>query len=313
MGESSMRASAKFAAWSRHGATGVAITGASGWIGRAVTHAAMQMADAQGDLQLRLFGSSERPIAVAGRELSVESLATAAPLDPQRDWLIVHLAVTGPDREADPVRLRALNDGFLRSALRLAEGAKVRRFVSASSGAVHQFGGSPDRQAYAQLKRDQEASVRDWAARSGTPLLLPRIFNLGGPYMNHAARYALGDMILQARTGGVIRIGAPRPVIRSYVHVLEFAQVTLDLALGDERETMFETGGTESVEMADLARAVGEALSLEVCVERPPMTALGEDRYVGDGAAYRAAVKALGEEPIDLARIIRDTDAWLAA
>jgi nucleoside-diphosphate-sugar epimerase len=312
MGESSMHASAKFASWSERGPKGVAITGASGWIGRAMAHAAAQAAAADSDLELRLFGSSERLIEVNGRRFPLESLREAPPLAANREWLVVHLAVVGSDRESDPDRLRTLNDGFLQSAQRLAEPAKVRRFVSASSGAVHQLDGSAERRAYAQLKRDQEAAVGDWASRTATPLLLPRIFNIGGPYMNHAGRYALGDMIRQARATGRIRIGAPRPVIRSYVHVLEFAAVTLELALGETGAAVFETAGTEVVEMADLARAVGRALGLDLQIERPPMTADGEDRYVGDGEAYRAALQAMSAQPIDLAAIIRDTDAWLS-
>jgi nucleoside-diphosphate-sugar epimerase len=290
----------------------MAITGASGWIGRAVAHAALQDAAPQADLELRLFGSSARAIELAGRYFPLEPLGSARPLAPDREWLIVHLAVAGADREPDPERVKSLNQGFLETAFGLAGTVKVRRFVSASSGAVHQTGGSTERQAYAQLKRDQEAAARDWATRTGTALLVPRIFNVGGPYMNHADRYALGDMIRQARAAGVIRIGAPRPVIRSYVHVLEFARVTLEVALGDAGEAMFETAGTEVVEMADLARAVGAALGVEVEIQRPPMTAEGEDRYVGDGRAYQAALAAMGAEPVGLAEIIRDTDAWLA-
>lgn len=312
MGESSVGASAKFAEWADEAPRGVAITGASGWVGRAMAHAVAHASSARNDLQLRLFGSAERPVEAANSRFALESLASAAPLDPRRQWLVVHLAVAGADRESDPERRRSLNDGLLQAAFRLAEAAEVRRFVSASSGAVHQRSGSPEQQAYAALKRDHEAVARDWAGRTRTPLLLPRIFNLGGPYMNHARRYALGDLIAQARAGGPIRIGASRPVIRSYVHVLEFAEVVLDQALAEAEEVLFETAGTEEVEMAGLARAVAAALGRDVEILRPAMSSAEEDRYVGDGAAYRAALKALGAEPIGLAEIIRDTEAWLA-
>jgi nucleoside-diphosphate-sugar epimerase len=311
MGESSVGASGKFANWADEGSRGVAITGASGWVGRAIAHAVAAAMPRAGDLQLRLFGSADRRIEIAHGSFPLEALASAASLDAGREWLVVHLAVAGADREPDPDRRRILNDGFLQGAFRLAEGAQVRRFVSASSGAVHQTSGSPEQQAYAALKRDHEALARDWAARTATPLLLPRIFNLGGPYMNHAQRYALGDMILAARAGGPIRIAATRPVMRSYVHVLEFAEVVLDQALAEADEVLFETAGTEIVEMADLALAVVRTLGVDVDIQRPPMSSGGENRYLGDGRDYRAALAAMGAQPIGLAEIIRDTDVWL--
>lgn len=301
-----MQASAKFVDWSRGRRRGVAITGASGWIGRAMAHAVLS---ANGAGPLRLFGSRAGRLEVASRDLPLESLADAPALD-DGEWIVLHLAVAGADRVAEPEALRALNDGLLADAFRLTEGARVRRFVSASSGAVHQLGqGSPEKQAYAALKHGQEQAARDWAARTRTPLLIPRIFNVGGPYMNHAGRYALGDFVRQALGSGVIEIGATRLVIRSYVHVLELARVVFDLALADEAEITVETQGTETVEMAGLARAVGRALGRDVDIRRPPMTSDEEDRYVGDGTLYHAALDA---EPVGLDQIIRATAAWLS-
>jgi nucleoside-diphosphate-sugar epimerase len=300
-----VQASAKFVDWSRGCRRGVAITGASGWIGRAMAHLALS---AGGEAPLRLFGSRAGRVSVAGRDLPLEPLA-GAPALADGEWIVLHLAVAGADRVAQPDARRALNDGLLADALRLTQGAQVRRFVCASSGAVRQLGqGSAEKQDYAALKLSQEGAARDWAQRTGTPLLIPRIFNVGGPYMNHAERYALGDFVRQAVDGGVIEIGSPRPVIRSYVHVLELARVVFDLALADETEITVETQGAQTVEMADLASAVGRALRLDVDIRRPPMTSQVEDRYVGDGAVYRAA---LGAEPVGLEQIIRDTAAWL--
>lgn len=305
MSESPGHASVNSSAWLSGGGKGVAVTGASGWVGRAIVQAALEA----GCGTLRLFGSTAGAIAVGGRSLPLEPLGGAPPLG-GGEWILVHLAVAGADRFADPAERRAANDAMLASALALARTGALRRFVHASSGAVYaEPQADPDREAYNALKRDQEEAVRAWADRAGAPLLVPRIFNLGGPYMNHAGRYALGSMIRQARTDGVIRIQARRPVLRSYVHVLEFARLSLALALDAAPSLTFDTAGAAVVEMADLARAVGRVLGVEgLTIERAPMETGEEDRYVGDGAVYRAA---LGGAPIDLDAIIRDTDAWL--
>lgn len=312
MFESSTMASGKFVGWVNAAPRGVAITGASGWIGRAMAHAALEGARPDTPFPLRLFGASNRAIDVSGQTLSLESLEDSPPLDPAVEWIVVHLAVAGSDRDAEPGRLRAANDAMLARAEDFARGANVRRFVAASSGAVHHLGqGSPDRQAYAQLKADQEAQVKAWASDSRTPLLIARIFNVGGPYMNHPERYALGSFVTQALDTGVIEIGAAKPVLRSYVHVLELARVLLDLSLADDPDILIETAGPDVVEMGELALAVGEALGRSLDIRRPPMGSDAQDRYVGDGRTYQAALAGMGAEPILLETIIRDTAAWL--
>jgi nucleoside-diphosphate-sugar epimerase len=315
MGESSGRASDNLAAWLAGTGRGVAITGASGWIGGAAAHVAIQALEAAGAGpagRLRLFGSAARTARIAGRDLPVEALADATALG-GGEWLVLHFAVIGADRIADPAALRAANDALLQGALALAEGAVVRRLVHASSGAVHlPLEASPDKRAYADLKREQETAVLAWGERTGTPILAPRIFNVGGPYMTQPQNYALGSFILQALRDGVIRIGARKPVLRSYVHGLELARVMFDLALDEVPALAFDTAGTETVEMAALAAAVGHALDLpDLRIERPPLEAGPEDRYVGDGAIYQSALARAGAEPIGLHQIIRDTAAWL--
>jgi nucleoside-diphosphate-sugar epimerase len=302
---------AKLADWLKVGG-GVAITGASGWIGRSMAHAVLEAMGPATGAKLRLFGSRSRPIKIAGRILPLETLESAAPLGDGK-WLVLHLAVTGPDRVPDPNALRAVNEAMLADALALAGTGHVRRLVCASSGAVYQPGqGSSEKQAYNDLKRDQEQIARAWAAKAGVPLLLPRIFNVGGPYMTNPGNYALGSFIQQAQASGRIEIGARRPVLRSYVHGLELARVALSLALDDDAPLAFDTAGTEALEMADLAAAVGRALDLpHLQIVRPALEPGPEDRYVGDGAVYQAALARMGAEPIGLDRIIRDTAAWL--
>jgi nucleoside-diphosphate-sugar epimerase len=300
--------------WLRRHDGGVAITGASGWIGGCMAHVAIEaMAEARAG-RLRLFGSRARAVEIAGRGVTIEPLKGAGALG-GGPWLVLHMAVAGSDREPDPRALRALNEAMLADALALASAGDVRRLIAASSGAVSQTApASLDKQAYNDLKRDQEQIARAWSAKAGVPLLMPRIFNVGGPYMTQAHNYALGSFIRQAQAGGVIDIGARRPVWRSYVHGLELARVTFALALDDDAPATFDTAGGRIVELSDLAKAVGRALALpDLQIRRAPMEAGPEDRYVGDGGVYQATLARMGAAPIDLDRIIRDTAAWLAA
>jgi len=272
-----------------------------------MAHVALQA----GATRLRLFGSEARTIHIAGRPVTVEPLQNAAPLG-GGEWLVVHAAVAGATRETNLQRQRALNDGMLADVLGLTATGHVRRLAHASSGAVyHPPGeGSAVAQAYRELKSDQETLVRTWSRRTGVPILLPRIFNVGGPYITHARNYALGDFIQQARRTGRIVIGARKPVVRSYVHVLELARVTYALALDDDAPEAFDTAGPEAVELGQLAQAVGRALDLpHLEVVRPAPDTDAADRYVGDGRVFQQTLARLEAAPVSLEQIVRDTTA----
>ena len=183
-GESSLTASPTFVDWLAARKGGIAITGASGWIGSAMTQFVLNALPEPDAIPLRLFGSAARALEIDGRTLAVEPLSGAR-LSGDVEWIIVHLAVTGADRGGDAEEVRAVNDNLLADAMALGERASVRRFVHASSGAVHQRSGGPEKRAYSALKRAQEDAVQAWSARGGPPILIPRLFNMGGPFINH--------------------------------------------------------------------------------------------------------------------------------
>jgi nucleoside-diphosphate-sugar epimerase len=310
MNESTVSTKTRLVDWAAAKRGGVAITGASGWIGAAAVEVVLRALPTGAGVPVRLFGSASREIEIGAWDLKVEPLDAAAPLS-AGEWLVLHFAVAGADRlGGDPTALKAANDLILDQTLALARTGSVRRFVYASSGAVYQSGGSPAKHGYREMKRAQEDAVRAWAARTATPLLIPRIFNVGGPHINHIRGYALGDFIAQALEGETIRIKAPRRVIRSYVHVHELAAVILYQALGADGSVTFDTAGPEIVEMADLAEAVARALRLRLDIQRTLLEP-GEERYVGDGRAYQAALAQSGATPIGLDQIIRDTAAFM--
>jgi len=309
-----VQASGKFVDWMTGRRRGVAITGASGWVGRAMVHMAVDALSPGRPVDLRLYGSQAGALAVGGRDWPVEPLAQARSLEGDAEWLVLHLAVAGAHQMADPTALRAANDAMLAQALALAATGQVRRLVYASSGAVYAHGGPPQKQAYSDLKREQEERVQAWSQATAVPLLIPRIFNLGGPYINHVQRYAIGSLVRQALDTGGVEIKAAHPVIRSYVHVLELAKVVFDLAVRDDGPLAFDTAGAEAIELTDLALAIGRALDLpNLDIRRPDLDDAPADRYVGDGATYQAALAQSRGRPAGLDRIIRDTAAYLRA
>jgi nucleoside-diphosphate-sugar epimerase len=306
---------AALSAWLARPQSRVAVTGASGWIGMALVDRLLAAGARPG--QLLLLGSGHRPVMVGGATLQVLPLAEPRLLK-AGDWLVLHAAIAGPDRipGADWSTVRGFNDGLLDQAMTLAARVKARSFVLFSSGAVHRTDfGSPNRQAYARMKAEHELAAEAGAGRWGFGLLTPRVFNLAGPFMTQARAYALGDFILSAAREGRIRIGSRGPVLRSFVHVSEMADVILHMALASDRPgAPFDVAGPEIVEIGGLARVVGEVMGLpDLVIERPEPLDGEPDRYVGDGSTYQAALAEADGASVPLSQMVADTVAWLRA
>jgi nucleoside-diphosphate-sugar epimerase len=307
----------KFAAWLAHPSSCVAIVGASGWVGMALVDQVLAACPDLPPDRLRLFGSSVRDLKIGGRQVRIEAL-DALPGLGNGDWLVLHAGIIGADRVegGDLAEVRRRNDAMLDQVLALAETGRTRRLVAFSSGAAHRpEAGSPARRAYAAMKRDHEDIAVEWARRTGRAVLIPRIFNLGGPFINHAEAYALGDFILALSRHGQIAIGAADPVFRSFVHVSEMARVILDMATDEAQSAEpFDVGGAEVVELGALALAVGQALGrADGTIERPEPGDGAGDWYVGDSRRYQSALFRRGEHPTPLARTVADTVAYLKA
>jgi nucleoside-diphosphate-sugar epimerase len=302
----------KFDAWIAHPQAKVAVVGASGWIGRAFAHEIV--AAGLSPQRLRLFASQPRAITLHGKDFQSEALTADTRLG-EGNWLVIHAGIIGADRviDGDLSVVRQRNETFLQQVFAMTEGAGLQRLVMMSSGAAHKPGeGSPAKAAYSQLKRDQESAVQAWSLRTGHAVLLPRVFNLGGPYINHVRNYALGDFILALAQSGKVTVGAADPVWRSYVHVLEMAGLLLSMAIDpSESPEPFDIAGSEDVELGYLAKRVAEVMDLKPVIERAPAGGGPGDFYLGEGRRYQAALAASGAAPILLNQIVADTVRYL--
>lgn len=301
-----------FDAWLTRPQSAVAIVGATGWVGRAILHAVLAASPDLPSERLRLFAGGPRPLTVANRSFETEALDQTTTLGSGR-WLVVHAGVIGGDASPGG-EVRRRNDALLDRVLGIAGEADVERLVLVSSGAAG-FGDEapPAKAAYARMKRDHEQTAETWSRQTGVRLLVPRIFNLGGPYMTCSENYALGDFILRLSRDGRLAIGAADPVVRSYVHVLEMAGVLLEMAV-DETEggEPFDIYGAQVIELGDLAHEVASVLGLtNAQITRPAPTGGRGDRYVGDGRRYQAALSKTGRTASPLQAIIADTIAYL--
>jgi UDP-glucuronate decarboxylase len=306
----------------RRGDVRVLVTGAGGWLGRATLEMLDDALGAEMPERVCAYAAQGRHVRLrSGRTLALAPLTELAhvPRDP-RPTLVAHYAfLTREKAAAMPTAAyvaanRWITDFVTGQAARLG----ARATFSTSSGAVYDRAGelhpSLDHNPYGALKGEEEEAFADLGRQTGSRVVVARVFNLSGPFLNK--EYALGSLVGDVLAGRTVQIRAPHRVVRSYAHVGEVVAVGVAAMLGIVAAPTepFDTAGDEEVEVGDLALRVRAALHRpDLAIVRPPLAGGAEDRYVGDGTLYRALAAQAGAAYGSLDHGIRDTAAHLAA
>lgn len=293
----------------------VAITGASGWMGRALVemlhHAAVPFA---------AFTSDGRSMTLRdGTIIACQPIARLSEL-PNARWLLAHCAYGTKDRVTTQGH-GAFTDANAMLTQQVSEAIsrlQPKAIFFPSSGAVYAKDGSLDhdmeRNPYGVQKHRDEAHFVGLAQQVGARICIPRLFNMSGPYINKWPAYALADLICQALDGKTLHIQSPGPVVRSYVHVrdvLELAIASL-LAVTIASPIRFDTRGECDVEIAQLAHAVETALcGATRSMLRTADATLAGSIYLGAAEPMRQLYRQLGMTPLPLAAQIADTAAYI--
>jgi len=294
------------------------VTGGSGWLGRA----ALELLDsvygkALAD-RVAVFGADAKWIDLrSGRRIESRPFAEIGNLR-RPGPTILHFAflTKGYAAQMPAERYLAVNRGLSAAVANLAERLEARGLFVPSSGAVYRRDRTLDRDLaanpYGVLKHEDEERIGELAARRGFPAVVVRIFNLSGPFMNHAAHYALGSILSDILAGRAVTIKADHPVVRSYAHVGDVLSLALDLLVRGDSVAPFDTGGDPEIEIGALARRAARLLGQSgLPIERPAFESGPPDSYVGDAVPFCRHAEAAGLRLRNLDEQIVDTAAFL--
>lgn len=294
----------------------IAITGGSSWLGQAT----LQLLDhAFGeDLANRVsvFGSSARGQSLpSGRTIEIRPLDDISAL-PQNPYLFLHYAfiTKGHIASHSLADYISRNEEIACTVEAAARRLPLKGFFLPSSGAVYR----PDRSLhtrleenpYGVLKQKDEVRFHALCDAMGSKLAAIRVFNLAGPCINNISGYALSSIIRDVLKDMPIEIHATRPVYRSYVHIIDLLELSLEALLSPDwaAPEPFDSAGEVAVEVGELALCISEAMGKPGHpIHRPPLGPEKADNYVGDAATWRAHAKALNIDPKPLSRQITDT------
>jgi nucleoside-diphosphate-sugar epimerase len=162
---------------------------------------------------------------------------------------------------------------------------------------------STPRAVYQSLKLEEEQELKLQCERSGTKLLICRLFNASGRYIKSVENYAIANFIYQAITEGRIQLHNSGRVWRRYADLGQIFEVCLNMS-SEKSFKLIESGG-EKVELHDLAQRI--ALNLNIEFQSNLIEEFEEHHYYSTTNEFEAAALSQGIKLTDLSEQIAQT------
>ena len=298
------------------------VTGASGWMGKATLGMLRYTLGADFAARVTALGSRQAQIILADGQTYPIQVLRGWQLPHGQPVIIFHYAFLTKDKVGgiSTEEYVARNEAISSVVRAWIEAGNVRGVVMPSSGAVYDYlhakSRDPAALLYGQLKYNDEIAFSAACEARATGLLIPRVFNLSGPYINKFDNYALASFIFQILCARPLTIHARRPVLRSYYFIGDLIELCLQLLF---RQTTAETecfdvAGEEIVELGELSQRVAAVLadrSPTLLPRLPMLDDAVEDRYVGNRNRIKELEICLGIRPMTLEAQISATRLYI--
>lgn len=288
----------------------IIITGASGWIGKATLEFFYKIfQDKIGELVFPI-SASQKKITLTNN-FSIKTYDYSHNFDKNKTYIILHYSYATKDKLAilsdDEFNKNCekIND----SLGKIIKNNRIESLIFPSSGAIYN-----QNNLYAQNKINDELYFLDLSKKYNFNLMIPRIFNLGGPFINKPENYALNNFILQAKANKKIIINANNDVFRSYIHVNNLIDLFFKWIIDKDKETplIFDVSHPNKIEIKDLAQKINEVLKIDCEVISPNYNSQNpSDDYVGDSRKILSLCKRYQIDLENLEQIILDTNLFL--
>jgi nucleoside-diphosphate-sugar epimerase len=288
----------------------IIITGASGFIGRATLQYFYKIfQDKIGELVFPI-SASQKNIKLSNN-FSIKTYDYSHNFDKNKTYIILHYSY------ATKARLETLSDDEFNkncqkindSLSKIIKNYRIESLIFPSSGAIYN-----QKNPYAQNKINDELYFLDLSKNYNFNLMIPRIFNLGGPFINQPQTYALNNFILQAKANKKIIINANNDVFRSYIHVENLIDLFFKWLIDKDKETplIFDISSSRKIEIKDLAKKIIEVLKINCEIIAPNYNSQNpSDDYVGDPTKILSLCQKYQINLADLEQIILDTNLFL--
>ena len=299
-----------------------AITGASGWFGRATLNLLWEfLGEVNFYKRVHAFSSKDDVITIENKfTLPTQSLEKIFELK-SLDYLF-HYAFLTRDR-VEQMNIQSyidINTGITDLIIKRLKEGDTKGVFATSSGAVYEQDYTLVdcereliKNPYGALKRREEILLSKSCESLKISCLILRVFSVMGAFMTKPTAYAVGDFIYQALKNQHIRILAERPVWRSYTDIQDLVYLGISYLIEPSQlaPMCVDTGG-HTVEMDTLARQVLLCLQIDPnSISRNLDLSTEPSRYVGKSAEIDQLSSKLNLHFSSFEGQVSDTVAYL--
>ena len=318
----------------------ILMTGATGFFGRWMLESFLLANDRYG-LGARVVALSRDPDAFLGAaphlvgagiawvKGSVTALVPEA-FDGEKFDAVIHLSTVSnlEATRADPrAAINVITDGT-RRVLDIAAHTGARRFLFTSSGAIYgpqpahieslseSYSGTLDPSdtsaVYAipgEAKRQAELLCIARAHADGLGAVIARCFTFAGPGLPTESKFAFGNFMRDALSGGPITIKGDGTAVRSYLYAADLTIWLWTLLFKGAPGRAYNVGSERPVTMRNLAEIISKELGVAgIAVLQPAKPGTNPERYVP--STLRAREELGLSEGFGLPEMIQRTAAW---
>lgn len=286
------------------------ITGASGWLGMALLE--VLYACFKENLSQRVIAlSHSQPMITLRDGYQVKTQSYHVDIADDSEYILCHFAFLTKDKTdmMSHEEYRNKNAVIRNHVVQIIQKTKPTSILYSSSGAVYH-----QDDLYGILKQEDEVYFRKLAKDINARIIIPRIFNLAGPYINKCNSYALSSFILQLINHKRVVIHAKNPVIRSYIHILDLFQICFCWLFDlneTEKSMTFDTGYHPEIELYDLSKMIIDLIDPQGDIVKNRDETSSAHRYVGNIQSQLTLCEKYDISLIGYKKMILDTADFL--
>lgn len=235
----------------------IAITGASGWLGRNFVDEIIQMGTYTNHLTYKFFGSTKKIIKnLNEQEIEIYDFYSNAILEFNASHLI-HLAFKTADfiDHLSAETYNSVNKEIIARLIEVMDNTDLESIIFTSSGVNENAKGHKNYQDYKDLKSLEKEIILKKCEEKNIKALELRIWAVTGNYLDKANHFAFSQFIKAALKNEDIVINSKNIVNRSYIDAGDLAKIGLTGMLNTE-ETFINCATRTHINLVDLANLI---------------------------------------------------------
>ena len=285
------------------------ITGVNGWIGRALIHKLYEHFGSNLQSKVIAFSTSSSSV-VLENGFELKTYQYQDNIKYSGSYILCHFAFLTMDK----VKLMSDEDYIARNSTirdnvkNIILQSKPKSIFLSSSGAVYK-----KNNLYGKLKLEDEEFFSNLAKKIDANIIIPRIFNIGGSFINKHNLYAISDFIVQLLNTKKIVIKANHPVIRSYIHVEDIFKICFSWLLdkkNSSKKIIFDTKNQRDLNLLELSKMIMKIVNIKGSVISN-INNNNADNYLGNSEVQNQICKKYNISISSYEKIILDTFNYL--